>query len=548
MKIQSTSLSKSVVVAAASAATTLAVLMNSSPDTNEPFYLPDGTAFQSAGGGGFQPSDGDGILQVVDNSGNLWSRDVKGGIYYFDLWDAVSNNPLINSRPVIQNAIDAVYMLGGGIINFSPVSYYCDGTPIYVWQHVVLQGAFAGFRNQFLNNEAAPTGTAFVKQSGVGGDILRVKLNVTWNGTRLIQTGKGTPLVDYRHHGGCKDIIFWGSRSNSFLPNAADINSTGRGAVVQGARYVIMENVFSMFCAEDGTVAESFDYGAGAVSCNNLFFAGSALSNGGNGFDIAGGDCSFGAMNAGYNGLTGITASLGSSVLAAAISWNNFGGGFYFGGKSTLLSALRAYDNSAWGFKFDNCDGLNAVGCEALTNGRSDNGNAVPSNASDTAGFHVTRNAKRLKLKSCDAISNDDFGQYGLWVDNSIHDVVVTDFTSSGHLTQEVWIADKSKLKTGYDFFAPEIVTRGLSSTPQNIFSALGEGRSWTVWATRTSGDNDVDAAKWTVFGDAQSPVIELMAQGVSGVDRGLALTADGTTIQATATSAATFKFTITED
>jgi hypothetical protein len=85
------------------------------------------------------------------------------------------------------------------------------------------------------------------------------------------------------------------------------------------------------------------------------------------------------------------------------------------------------------------------------------------------------------------------------------------------------------------------------STTPQTILAAGVEGKAWRVFAMRSSGDGDVDAAEWTIIGDGTTPVVFQNSDIVSGTDRALALSVSGTDIQLAAGSTFTGQYKIME-
>jgi hypothetical protein len=323
----------------------------------------------------------------------------------------------------IQAAVDAMYLAGGGEV-FFPLGGYLISAAIIVPQRVTLVGEAAGFVNQFVSNHAAPKGSHLFVAAGSDCDGLIFRCLLTNNGGTLEETTLGGRNTEARHAGGARNLTVWGNRSADQAYTAKDLNATGVGVRIQGSRYVTLENVFAMFFADDGVKMESYDYGTGAISSNNAkIIRPNALSNGGHGLNLAGGDSVIESPNCGYNALSGIQ-SVASGSLTGGLCWNNGKYGFsalsLSNDAAMAVTGLHCYDNDETGFRIDTGRAPTLTGCVGRGNGR-DTGAA----ATDRGNFLVTAGASGWSLVGCHSSARDYTGsnvtQYGFHINNTTY-------------------------------------------------------------------------------------------------------------------------------
>ena len=257
---------------------------------------------------------------------------------------------------------------GGGTVLMSGLSAL-SGT-LVVPQRVIFKGTALFFANQFTNNEVRPAGCGFYALSGLNDDVIDLKLDIYNDGGTLRETVNNKKLTDYRHFGGLKNLIVYGNRSNTANPpTTVDKNTTGSGILCSGVRYPIVKNVVSMMCGEDGVETVSFDYGLGANACNNLKISELLLlSNAGNGGSFSGGDSIIYNIIAGYNGLNGISSTLGSGSVSGEC-WNNKQDGVNISGGRRVTYNFASYDNQRQGFRITGTNNITVRG-SANANGR----------------------------------------------------------------------------------------------------------------------------------------------------------------------------------
>jgi hypothetical protein len=394
----------------------------------------------------------------------------------------------------LMAGIEALYLAKGGDLHAPDL--YVVHAPVVVPQRVTLVGSNPGFANQYVTDHAAPKKSAIFVRAGSNCDALVFRCRLTNNAGTLEETTLGGRNVDARHFGGARSLCVWGNRSANQSPEVADLNTAGRGIVVQGSRYVTLENVTAMFCAEDGVFAESYDYGTGSIPTNNLMWCGvSSHSNAGNGFNLTAADCSLTQLQAGFNAVNGGLFALANSIVSASYSWNNWLNGFLWQGGgivgSSSMSGCRAYDNSSNGFKIDTAGQVNLIGCQTLNNGRTTNGAPTPADA-ERSNFHVTSSAQGAILSGCQSISSGTYSQYGFYIDNSVYTAMVDNCRASGAVLENYHVADMTKLMVHYESGStltpkhPGFVSSGDIDMGGNAMAGVGTFR-FKQWSTITS-------------------------------------------------------------
>lgn len=251
----------------------------------------------------------------------------------------------------IQRAIDFLhYKFDGGKLRLGPKTYGVGAT-LYHWQRIKIEGPTGGFTSQYTNNEARPAGAVLFALAGLDADVLRGQLNLSIVGGVPTDSNTGKSNRDYRHGGVLRNVTIWGNRSRSQTLTAKDLNATGYGLNIRGARYYCADDNYFMYCAQDGLYCSSINYGAGSIASNNAMIGRNfSLNNAGDGFDIANSaDSIIGPLWAGYNGGWGVYGSGGNSEVRLT-AWNNVSGGWRTdsdGPNATIWA--KCYDNNGPG-------------------------------------------------------------------------------------------------------------------------------------------------------------------------------------------------------
>jgi hypothetical protein len=348
----------------------------------------------------------------------------------------------------LMAGIEALYLAKGGDLHAPDL--YVVHAPVVVPQRVTLVGSNPGFANQYVTDHAAPKKSAIFVRAGSNCDALVFRCRLTNNAGTLEETTLGGRNVDARHFGGARSLCVWGNRSANQAYTAVDLNSAGSGIVIQGSRYVRLEDVVSMFCAEKGVVSESYDYGTGALPTNNLQFSRvTALSNAGNGFSLAGGDSTFTDLSAGYNGGAGMVNGM-SGTVNGGIFWNNGTNGVQSAGTtntaSTAWNGLHSYDNDECGFVIGAGRAPILNGCVARGNGR-DTGALV----TERCNFLLSASAEGWSFAGCRSYARDMDNtlvtQYGFFLNNTTYAGTFDGSTDEGSATP-YYIADGTKVTT----------------------------------------------------------------------------------------------------
>ena len=306
-------------------------------------------------------------------------------------------------------------------------------------QRVIFKGVSRFFANQFTDGEVRPAGCGFYTLPGLNADVIDLKLDIYNDGGTLRETINNKVLNDYRYFGGLKDLIIYGNRSDTANPpSVTDKNTIGSGIKASGVRYPLIDNVVSMMCAEDGIETVSFDYGLGANACNNHRINSlSVINNAANGASLSGGDGRCVDINAGYNGVNGVSSTMGASRLSGE-SWNNQQDGVSISSGDRTTYDFTSYDNKRQGFRIAGTDGVVVRGV-ANANGRD---TGLGSNL--RVGVFVVDSNTLLKL---DIISNGDkdateYQHYGFNIANATNPLVIAGCVSGNNITSDWLISD----------------------------------------------------------------------------------------------------------
>ena len=411
----------------------------------------------------------------------------------------------------IQAAIDAAYLRGGGTIYF-PTGKYIVSSSIIVPQRVTLVGESLGFVNQFITNDAAPKGSILFLANGSNTDVVIFRLRLDNNGGILTETALGSRNQDVRHFGGMRGMVVWGNRSANFNPAITDLNSSGAGIRIQGARYIRIEDCVAMYCAEDGVKVESRDYGTGDLPSNNLQVARvTALSNGESGFDIAGGDSTFADLHAGFNHGTGINWRMSGS-LSGGIVWNNRSHGLFLESSAAAISGVHSYDNLLCGFRLGNGKSPSLSGCFARGNGVDEE-----ASSNNRANFRVVAGSVGWSLSGC--ISSAENQQkdgnitvFGYHIDNPTHAGTLDGCIDDGSTGSAFSISNPNNIKchggTTAQIPHPPVIFEGNVSINTNALNNVRRLNfdSWTTVTTITSNTLPINVTSLISL-DCDTPV-----------------------------------------
>jgi hypothetical protein len=262
----------------------------------------------------------------------------------------------------LQAASDWLYWNGGGVIGV-PVGTFTVSDETYIWQRVTLRGFGAGFISQFVTDAAKPKGSVIFLKSAAGlsaGDaVIRFRLKGEWDAVGgffrdapIKGQSVGDRNSDYRHHGKIESITVWGNRSQNLNPTIKDLNANGHNISIDGARYVSVLGVRSMFAPQRGLNCSSFDYGGGTIPSNNINVSEKCafLSNADGGANLAGGDSIFIGNSVGFNGSTGLSISAWGQVVGNLV-WDNVGHGISISPTFDVPTIVgnKIYDNQLSG-------------------------------------------------------------------------------------------------------------------------------------------------------------------------------------------------------
>jgi hypothetical protein len=349
----------------------------------------------------------------------------------------------------IQAAIDSQYLKGGGTVWF-PTGTYLVSNTITVPQRVVLAGESHGFANQYIPDYPSPKGSTLFLATNSNVSVVEFSCRLIENGGNLEETVLGGLNADARHFGGMRNMTVWGNRSKNPLPTSVDLNNAGYGIIIKGSRYINLENIVAMFCAQSGIRSQSNSYGSQTISCNNMTFSKVAsLSNAGDGFSLFGGDSTLTDLSAGYNALSGLQYGM-SGTVNGGIFWNNFNHGVFVNGttntSSCVFNGLHSYDNDEVGFRIGNGRAPICNGCVARGNGR-DTGAALE----ERSNFLVSSGAEGWSLTGCRSYARDQTSTlvtyYGFRINNTTYSGSIEGSTEEGS-TIPYSISDSSKIIT----------------------------------------------------------------------------------------------------
>jgi len=237
----------------------------------------------------------------------------------------------------IQAAVDSLSS-GGGL--YFPNGVYGVSNTLHIDQPISILGESAGFEQIFQD-----AGTLF---KGAVIELITGSFTTTSNKPIVNFTYNGAGS-EQRVNASMKNIVIHGNRGTTQSPvhaNALANNTYGHGIRISGARYITLENVYTLRCAEDGIRVQSG--GTGAVSSNNIVILNCAsLGNADDGLDFAGGDSFVIGGQFGYNGGDGVACD-GGLTLTNPRCWDNFTYGCRVTGDD-VSGSLVTYDNQRSG-------------------------------------------------------------------------------------------------------------------------------------------------------------------------------------------------------
>lgn len=240
------------------------------------------------------------------------------------------------NRARFQAAIDYLYALGGGIITASGV-FRLSGGALVMKPGVWIEGPAPGFHTQFVNNGFTPFGLVLKLAAGANHNVIEFFDQIN--------------SVDHRCHSGLIRVFVDGHRSTSQDPTVRDVNTSGDCVRIKGARYIKIIDCVLARAPERGLNCVSHDYGAGAISANNIEVRGSAiLSNFTAGAALTAGDSIFTGNQVGYNGGVGLDVT-SWGIVSHNLIWNNKGAGVRDDstGEPAKITDNKIYDNELSG-------------------------------------------------------------------------------------------------------------------------------------------------------------------------------------------------------
>ena len=263
----------------------------------------------------------------------------------------------------IQSAIDAAETIGGSIVLFPEGTYLISDTITVDDVSVILMGVGA-IIEQMFTTDVAPKGSVIKLKDGAFTTASKPIIEFVYQGTNS-EARLGSQM---------RDIVVFGNRSTDTASpeNSGTYNNNntyGIGVQIEGARYVTLERVFCLWCAEDGIKAISG--GSQSVSSNNLHvYHCVCVGNGDDGIDVAVGDSVITYNHCGYNGGDGIAIGSSGDYLGN-LCWNNFGNGIRASGSKPNVVGGRCYDNKAAGILVSgNLDEVLLSGIACVGNGQ----------------------------------------------------------------------------------------------------------------------------------------------------------------------------------
>jgi hypothetical protein len=441
------------------------------------------------------------------------------------MWATNTTPGTTDMAVALQAAVQYQYLRGGGDIRLRAESYATSVT-IWVKQNVYFRGSGGGFENQYVSNEARPTGTCIFALAGTNADVVEFRCDLTNNAGTLENTTIGTRNSEARHNGGMTDLIVWGNRSLDQSYSVRDLNTSGNGLKISGSRYVEINNVTSMFAAERGLYQASYDYGLGAISPNNMQIHNLVcLSNYDKGFEVYGGDSAYSDIVCGYNGSDGMHWDTSGS-LTGFLSWNNGGHGFYTSGLDikggSTVSTGYIYDNQGHGVN------EGGAGYAPLMSGIHSRGNGM--GAVNTHNFHVASGMKEWAFPGCTSNARNYLGAdsvtHGFWIDNTTSAGTLEGTRSFGATNANYLVTNPNLLTEngGLAGMVKPAFTLGgavtqsgnvvadksgdalvVTTTPGGLFAASVDGAVWLVTIGHTGGSASAYAI---VSGDAVTPLI----------------------------------------
>lgn len=333
----------------------------------------------------------------------------------------------------IQAAIDAAEANGGGTVHF-PIGVYIVTDTITVDDlSVLLEGAGTPIVEQMFQTTVNPSGA--VIKLGDAAFTTASKAIVKF----IYQGANG----EARLGGGMRNMVVFGNRSTDTLSpdNSGSYNNNntyGIGVQVVGARYVTLDQVFTLWCAEDGI--QTVTGGSQSVGSNNFAAIRCvSVSNGDDGYDISGGDSHMWGCHAGFNGGDGFALVSGKEHFGL-IGWNNFSHGARITGPDVHLHG-SFYDNKKNGIlvsgDVERCN-LDVI-CQ-------DNGRDEAETNNNRAGILVS-GTTYANIRGISGNKSDNTQTYGLRIAQTDADVTYS-LNEGGVANTVAFISDLSGTQT----------------------------------------------------------------------------------------------------
>lgn len=413
---------------------------------------------------------------------------VPNGDAYPDHWQVNTTPGTTDMGAAFTAARDWAYSMGGGTIWLRKTTYATSAT-VKAYQNVIFRGEGGGFANQYTNNEARPAGSCIFALAGMNANVCEIVGNYDTSEGYLRDAGTLLPNRDARHCGGFMDLVIWGNRSATATVTANDLNSTGHGIAILGARYGIVQRVYTMFCAQDGIFSGAKDYGLGSQGSNNSLIRDvHSLSNYNHGANLSCADRIVSNMNCGANGGSGFQ-NTGSGVMTSILAWNNKRRGIYHlngtENSSSIYVGFYCYDNDEAGFEVGSG---RAPMMKGVSSGNGRGG------ATNRHNYLISSGAYGWNLSGCQSDSLDQdtvatvVSQYK--INNSVYSGSI-DGCTYDDLTTAFDIADQTKIISHGDVSGithPGFVLQSGHKIDMADNRAINaRGLSYNAWATISS-------------------------------------------------------------
>jgi len=424
-----------------------------------------------------------------------------------DVTDRTENNTYATE---LQQFIDAYEPDRQGVMYLPSGTILVDSTITIDDEAVNIQGAGA-IVEQMFTTSVAPKGTVIKLADAAFNSSSMPILKIVYQG------GNSEARIGVT----IRDLVIFGNRSTDTLSpiNTGTYNNNntyGIGVQMVGTRYVTLENVFSLWCAEDGFQAVTG--GSESVQCNNLYLNRCVgISNGDDGFDLAAGDSHAVALQAGHNGGDGIAAS-GGMIYTGCNVWDNFANGYRVSASHMNITGGETKDNQAAGILVSGAlERVTITGIDA-----NDNGKDTSLTDQERSGIYIS-GASSGVVSNCTLSNRNDSStqvqQYGLrivttnarWRYSNIGDGIRPS-TSTGGRNAIALISDLSK---GGGDTETLIKATGNHDGAGDAAVLTDSGESWEVnqWIGYTLS-NTTDGSSTTVTSNTATTATGVLAGG----------------------------------